>query len=94
MIPKKRKLGRGVALVGAGMSRFGVFKEKSSRDLFVDAFLAMKEIDPDARILLTSGFKKDERVDEVIARGVAGFIQKPYTMEHLLKALWDVIQNP
>ncbi len=42
MIPKKRKLGRGVALVGAGMSRFGVFKEKSSRDLFVDAFLAMK----------------------------------------------------
>ncbi len=42
MGPKKRKLGRGVAIVGAGMSRFGVFKEKASRDLFVDAFLAMK----------------------------------------------------
>jgi acetyl-CoA C-acetyltransferase len=34
----QRKLGRGVALVGAGMSKFGAFKGKASRDLFVDAF--------------------------------------------------------
>jgi len=34
----QRKLGRGVALVGAGMSKFGAFKGKSSRDLFVDAY--------------------------------------------------------
>src|SRR5512146_2262862 len=34
----QRKLGRGVALVGAGMSKFGAFKGKSSRDLFVEAF--------------------------------------------------------
>ncbi len=36
-----RKLGRGVALVGAGMSKFGAFPGKSSRDLFVDAFQEM-----------------------------------------------------
>jgi acetyl-CoA C-acetyltransferase len=36
-----RKLGRGVALVGAGMSKFGSFPGKSSRDLFVDAFQEM-----------------------------------------------------
>jgi acetyl-CoA C-acetyltransferase len=36
-----RKLGRGVALVGAGMSKFGTFPGKSSRDLFVDAFQEM-----------------------------------------------------
>lgn len=34
----QRKLGRGVALVGTGMSKFGAFKGKSSRDLFVEAF--------------------------------------------------------
>jgi len=38
---KSRKLGRGVALVGAGMSKFGAFPGKSSRDLFVDAFQEM-----------------------------------------------------
>ncbi len=36
-----RKLGRGVALVGAGMSKFGAFPGKSSRDLFVNAFQEM-----------------------------------------------------
>lgn len=45
------KLSRGVALVGAGMSKFGGFKGKSSRDLFVEAFVEMlgtvdKGIDP------------------------------------------------
>jgi acetyl-CoA C-acetyltransferase len=44
---------RGVALVGAGMSKFGSFPEKTSRDLFVDAYLEMKHsvdkgLDPNA----------------------------------------------
>lgn len=34
----QKKLGRGVALIGAGMSKFGAFKGKASRDLFVEAF--------------------------------------------------------
>lgn len=35
---KNRKLGRGVAIVGAGMSKFGCFPGYSSRDIFVDAY--------------------------------------------------------
>lgn len=38
---KRRKLGRGVALVGAGMSNFGMYKDKDSKDLFVEAFQDM-----------------------------------------------------
>ena len=38
---KKRKLGRGVALVGAGMSKFAMFKDKDSKDLFGEAFREM-----------------------------------------------------
>lgn len=41
MSRRARRLGRGVALVGAGMSKFGAFADKTSRDLFVDAFNAM-----------------------------------------------------
>lgn len=37
----KRKLSRGVAVVGAGMSQFGAFQDKSSRDLFTEAYLEM-----------------------------------------------------
>ena len=35
---RRRQLGRPVSIVGAGMSQFGAFKEKTSRDLFTEAF--------------------------------------------------------
>ncbi len=35
---KKRKLGKGVAIVGVGMSQFGVRTGMNSRELFVEAF--------------------------------------------------------
>ena len=34
----RRQLGRSVSIVGAGMSNFGAFADKDSRDLFVEAF--------------------------------------------------------
>ncbi len=43
MIQKKRKLGRDVAVVGAGISKFGVHpKEVRTTDLFVEAFNELK----------------------------------------------------
>lgn len=38
-----KKLSRSVALVGVGMSKFGAFPEKSSRDLFVEAFQELRK---------------------------------------------------
>ena len=37
-----KKLNRGVAIVGAGMSKFGAFPGRATRDLFVDAFTEMQ----------------------------------------------------
>ena len=60
-----RKLGRGVAIVGAWMSRFGAFKDKSSRDLFVEAFAELKGsvdrgLDPqDIEALYVGNFSSD-----------------------------------
>jgi len=49
LMPEK-KLKRGVAVAGVGLSKFGAFPEKNSRDLFVEAFLdlmgSMKGFDP------------------------------------------------
>jgi acetyl-CoA acetyltransferase len=39
---RAKKLNRGVALVGAGMSRFGAFPADTTRDLFVQAFREMR----------------------------------------------------
>ncbi len=40
-VNKKRQLARQVSIVGAGLSQFGAFPEKDSRDLFVEAFQDM-----------------------------------------------------
>jgi acetyl-CoA C-acetyltransferase len=62
---KKRKLGRGVAVVGAGMSKFGMFKDKDSKDLFAEAFKEMlasvdKGLDPnDIDALYVGNFSND-----------------------------------
>ena len=42
-VTRKRQLGRQVAIVGAGLSQFGAFPDKDSRDLFVEAFQDMME---------------------------------------------------
>ncbi len=61
----KNRLARGVAVVGAGMSRFGAFPGKSSRDLFVEAFHEMrasvdKGLDPkDIEALYIGNFSSD-----------------------------------
>lgn len=62
---KRRKLGRDVAIVGAGMSKFGMFKDKDSKDLFADAFREMivsvdKGVDPqDIDALYLGNFSND-----------------------------------
>lgn len=62
---KTRKLGRGVAVVGAGMSNFGAFPGKASRDLFVEAFTDMrasvdKGLDPnDIEALYIGNYSSD-----------------------------------
>ena len=62
---KRRKLGRGVAVVGAGMSKFGMFNDKDSKDVFAEAFKEMlasvdKGVDPnDIDALYLGNFSND-----------------------------------
>ncbi|MBV5306213.1 MAG: PAS domain S-box protein [Desulfobulbaceae bacterium] len=56
-----------------------------------EAFSEMKKIDPAIKVLLASGFRKDERVEEILGQGVKDFLQKPYTMAALTLAIKKVI---
>lgn len=63
--------------------------KKSGRD----SFFEMKKFDPGVRVLLATGYKHDERSEEIIKSGVKGFIQKPYTIAELSRAISDVIKS-
>ena len=55
------------------------------------AYLEMKKIDPNVKSLLASGFRQDERVNLALSYGINGFIQKPFTLEILSKAMHDLL---
>lgn len=65
MAKTPRKLGRGAAIVGAGVSQFGAFKDKTTRDLFAEAYQEMlasvdKGIDPrDIEAVYAGNFSSD-----------------------------------
>lgn len=66
-----------------------VMPKKSGKE----AYLEMKKIDPHLKVLLASGFKQDERVEAVLDLGVQGFVQKPYSIEILSRAIFNVLNT-
>ncbi len=48
-----------------------------------DAFSEMCRIDPDVKVILTSGYNEMDATSRFAGKGLAGFIQKPYTAEEL-----------
>ncbi|MCP4219861.1 MAG: response regulator [bacterium] len=56
-----------------------------------EAFVEMKKIDPDIKVLVISGYKHHERIEELYALGIKEFLQKPYTAHKLSDALWRIL---
>lgn len=86
---KKRRLGRGVAIVGVGMSKFGMFGDRDSKDLFAEAFRQMlasvdKGVDPkDIDALYVGNFSNDFFMHQAhwgpIVSDLIGHVPKPAT---------------
>jgi two-component system cell cycle sensor histidine kinase/response regulator CckA len=52
----------------------------------------IKKINPHVKVLLSSGYSKDSRATEILARGCNGFIQKPYTMKGLSLRIREILK--
>jgi CheY-like chemotaxis protein len=47
----------------------------------------MREIDPEVRVLLSSGYTLDGQAQEILDRGCQGFIQKPFDLKALSRKI-------
>jgi PAS domain S-box-containing protein len=56
-----------------------------------EALREMQAINPRVRVLLSSGYNEVEAVQQFTGKGLAGFIQKPYTAAALAERLKEVI---
>ncbi len=56
-----------------------------------ECFAKLKEINPLVKVVLASGFSKEEDLDKMMETGLCGFIQKPYSRTALSQILNKVI---
>jgi len=89
------KLGYRVMTAADGKSALGIYaREDSKIDLVVldiimpdmggrQVYEALKAMDPDVSILLSSGYSIDGEANELIKQGCKGFIQKPFNLNEL-----------
>ena len=55
-------------------------------------FDRIKEIKPDVKVLLCSGYSLTGQAEEILARGCAGFIQKPFNIEQLSIEIREILE--
>ncbi len=59
-----------------------------------EALSRMKAIRPDVKVILSSGFNEVEAVRRFTGKGLAGFLQKPYSSAALREKIAAVLQRP
>jgi DNA-binding NarL/FixJ family response regulator len=58
-----------------------------------ETFSRLKEIRPDVKVLLSSGYNESEAVRRFTGKGLAGFIQKPYSSTALVQKIDGIIKE-
>lgn len=56
-----------------------------------ETFLKLKELNPNVRALLSTGYSQNGKAKEILDSGVMGFVQKPYQVEELLQKMRTVL---
>ena len=56
-----------------------------------EAFLAMRYINPDIKVLISSGYSVDGEAKNILDKGAKGFIQKPFRRAELSKKVAEVL---
>jgi PAS domain S-box-containing protein len=59
-----------------------------------EAFRQLRQIAPDVRVLLSSGYSEHEATSRFAGKGLAGFVEKPFTPPELVEHLRAVLEAP
>lgn len=58
-----------------------------------DLFYRFREINPQVRVLLSSGYSLSSQAETLIENGCLGFLQKPYTMDTLSSMMMEILAH-
>ena len=100
-----KKSGYDAVIAKSGKEAIEVYKEKHSRiDMVIldmilpdmaggDTYDRLKEINPEIKVLLASGYDIDYQASDIMERGCDGFIQKPFNMNELLEKIRGILTS-
>jgi PAS domain S-box-containing protein len=100
-----KRLGYDVLTAGGGKEAIEIYKENQDKiDLVVldmimpvmgggETFEKLKEIDSNVRVLLSSGYSLNSQASEILAKGCAGFIQKPFYMKEFSQKIAAILKE-
>ncbi len=98
-------LGYQVLVAGSGEEGLQIYETKSVPiDLVIldlimpgtggkETFDRLRKMDPQAKVLLASGYSVDGQATAILQRGCNGFIQKPFDMKQLSRKIREVLEN-
>jgi two-component system cell cycle sensor histidine kinase/response regulator CckA len=96
-------MGYKVHAVGSGQEAIAVYTEKKNKiDLIIldmimpgisgsDTFDRLREINPEIKVLLSSGYSLNGQAQSIMDRGCNGFIQKPFRLEQLASKVREML---
>ncbi len=96
-------LGYTVYTADSGDKAVGIFSEKADTiDVVVldmimpglsgkETYRRLKQIDPQVRVLLASGYAMEGQAEDILKEGCTGFIQKPFKMEQLSLTIQEIV---
>lgn len=58
-----------------------------------ETFVRLRQIFPEVAVLLSTGFMAQDRVDRMLAAGMAGFLRKPHKPDELLAHVQAVLEK-
>jgi two-component system cell cycle sensor histidine kinase/response regulator CckA len=96
-------MGYRVYAAGSGQEAIAVYMEKRSEiDLVIldmilpgmsggETFDRLREIDPEIRVLLCSGYSIEGEAQQIMDRGCSGFIQKPFQLKNISQKIREIL---
>ncbi len=94
-----------VLLAATGREAISIFSQhKKEIDLIIldinlpvmdgkDVYAQIKELKPDVKVLVSSGYTLNERAHDILQHGAQGYIQKPYRMDDIIALIRGILQG-
>lgn len=105
LIEALQRLGYSVLLAENGLDAVEIYRENPNEvDLVLldmvmpklgghQTFYKIKELDPEAKILLSSGYVSEDEVNDLLEQGAKGFLPKPHRISKMAQEVRRILDE-